>query len=277
MGKKAVAKKMVKKTAKFKNAMIKTAKVKQTMKKMAKKKQAKKSVHKKAKKAKKKVQKAKKKVKKAKKKVKAVKKTAKKAKHREEQQRLGAARFLSGLRDTEKYVNFDKHGKCNYNPPAGCGCNGQILPAQTQPREDMLGESQDPTSTGSCPNMPADCTCRASQADVTEVDLVEEGEGETSKFYASIVCRMRLAFKMAKANFPRDLATLKASKPIKEHAKVLRPLLSCVEDAHTSNSKCESLAANVASCWSCADALPVVKHLQHKLGAPFLKGAKKCG
>merc|ERR1711907_713317 len=88
-------------------------------------------------------------------KIKSAQKKKKKGKHESSlgESLRATASLYRQLQVVDKHVTYDHNGKCDYKPPAGCGCEGTTLPQQTQPRE--LGENDDPTSKGDCPAMPA--------------------------------------------------------------------------------------------------------------------------
>merc|ERR1712216_108880 len=176
--------------------------------------------------------------------------------------------LYNGLRVVEKHVTYDKTGKCDYKPPAGCGCEGTTLPQQTQPRE--LGEAADPTNKGDCPAMPAGCMCRvAARADL--VSMLDEDHGDlfTAKMYDGIVCRIRTAVNLAQTKFPSQFTKFKASATFQNDKKqigggYLAPLLACVQDEKQSDATC---ATYLPQLMDEVDLTPAVSKLQHAMGA----------
>jgi len=194
----------------------------------------------------------------------------------------------SAITASERYISFD-HERCNYQPPAGCGCEGSFQTQQTQPRE--LGEYDevtsldatdpppvrpDPTSTGDCPAMPADCSCRASSAVVVlgEADQDLSTDADTSDLLSGIVCRVRTALAVAKIDHPELITKLEAQKAFVKHKQELAPLMSCVADAKETDTQCSKLLPALMD--SVGSLMPAVQHVQHQLGVQYQRAVKEC-
>lgn len=248
------------------NKLIKSMKPKKRMVKKQMKK-AKKATKKDARKLKKKMAGAKKDVKKMEAKE-ATKAKATKAAKKDVQSttKKPEVRLSEGLKEAEKLFKYE-NGKCEYNPPAGCGCSSTVLPQQTQPR---LGEAADPTSTNDCPAMPGGCACR-----VAHEELAELGEGDDADMFSGIICRVRTALHIGKVHHPHMLAKFEHSKSFIKRKSEIQPLLDCVKDSKKSDSDCAVLVPQLFD--SLGAMLPKLKNLQQSIGSEYKKAvAHRC-
>jgi hypothetical protein len=247
-------------------------------------KKAAKAVKKKAAKLKKKAAKSRVKKKKAaakaKKKSKLKKKAAAKAKAKggivKKASTKGGKELGASMGYRQHLVIRDRSG-CNYQPPAGCGCSGTVLPQQTEPNE--LGDTADPVSTNNCPKMPADCACRVSpsKAELTATTLAATelvlAQESSSTFGGGIVCRIRAAVKLVQVKYPVLLSHFKASAAFQKNHKAIAPLLSCVQDSTKPNKACEAFLPQAMSV--AGDLLPKLAKMKNKVAAQYRKEITK--
>jgi len=196
----------------------------------------------------------------------------------------------------EKFISFDNEQQCNYQPPAGCGCSADVQGAQSDPHRHRKllqavanpntatppNGNGDTTTLSGCPAMPADCHCEE-ERELDSMSLIQElqsGDDDMSNLgdsldnmFNGIICRVRTALVVAKSHNPKLLSTVENGKVFTKYKKEIAPLLSCVQDSAKSDGDC---SPSLMALMDDADnIMPVVKDLQHKLGATYHKAAKK--
>jgi hypothetical protein len=216
--------------------------------------------------------------------------------------KLGEVRDLHRkLTTPERHITFD-HEKCNYQPPPGCGCSGEVMTQQSQPREE-LGETvstldsdnEDPVSQGNCPEMPADCSCRAGVREVTLLEMAEDKDSESLEssdddndgdslgdslgamlggWMNGIVCRVRTAMSVAQKKDSTLINKFETSKAFVDNKKDMQPLLACVKDSAKTDSQCSQYLPALMGAMD--QVQPLVTDIQTKLGTDYQKAAKHC-
>lgn len=221
---------------------------------------------------------------------------AKSSEGSEVQLKLGDSvdRVHRALASVDKYVTLD-HDGCDYQPPAGCGCDGTMMTQQSEPNN-LLGESaeqvhldaenEDPTSTNDCPKMPADCACRNGAAGISLVQIIDENDATNlddddveddigdalDSMFDGIICRVRAAMAVAKSSKPSLITKMEHESAFVKHKDELAPLMSCVQDAKKTNSQCSQYLP--ALMGSMEEVSPIIKDMQQKLGLKYQRAVK---